>query len=47
MGVIISILGLVLLVKRGYSLALVGLLGAGIVLFVLGLLWKTPARPHR
>jgi hypothetical protein len=40
MGGIISALGAVLLIIRGFSAALVGLLAVGIVLFVVGLFWK-------
>ena len=40
MGCIIAIIGIALLVKRGYSIDFVGLLGAGMVLFVIGLLWN-------
>jgi len=40
MGCIISVLGSTLLITRGYSPALVGLLVVGIALLVVGLLWK-------
>lgn len=40
MGCIISVLGGALLVTRGYSPAPVGLLVVGMVLLVVGLLWK-------
>jgi hypothetical protein len=40
MGCIISALGAILIVARGFSTALVGVLAVGIVLFVVGLLWK-------
>jgi glucose uptake protein GlcU len=40
MGCIISVLGGILLIRRGYSPALVGLLVVGIALLVVGLLWK-------
>lgn len=40
MGVILSLLGVVLLVKRGYSVDYLGLMGAGVVLFVAGLALK-------
>ena len=40
MGCIISVLGSALLIIRGYSPELVGVLVVGIVLLVAGLLWK-------
>jgi hypothetical protein len=40
MGGIISALSLGLLGVRGYSADYVGLLGVGILLFVLGAIWK-------
>jgi membrane-bound ClpP family serine protease len=40
MGCIISVLGCALLIVRGYSPELVGLLVVGIVVLVVGLLWK-------
>jgi glucose uptake protein GlcU len=40
MGCIISALGGVLLIARGFSLNYVGLLIVGIVLLVVGLPWK-------
>jgi hypothetical protein len=40
MGCIISALGAIFLATRGYSEGLVGVLGVGIVLLVLGILWK-------
>ena len=40
MGCIISALSAIFLAARGYSEALVGLLAVGIVLLVLGILWK-------
>jgi len=40
MGCIISFLGAILLAARGVSTELVGVLVVGIVLFVVGLLWK-------
>jgi hypothetical protein len=40
MGGIISALGAILLIVRGFSAALVGVLAVGIVVFVVGLLWK-------
>jgi hypothetical protein len=40
MGGIISVLGTILLAVRGYSTSLVGLLAVGIVLLVVGLIWK-------
>jgi hypothetical protein len=49
MGSIISILSLALLASRGIEISYVGLLGVGILLFVVGLLWKrgeqNPVRP--
>ena len=40
MGCIISALGAILLAARGFSEDYVGLLAVGIVLLVVGLLWK-------
>ena len=40
MGGILSVLGAILLTVRGYSTGLVGLLGVGIVLLVVGVIWK-------
>ena len=40
MGCIISALGVILLAARGFSEDYVGLLAVGIVLLVVGLLWK-------
>jgi hypothetical protein len=40
MGLLVSALGAILLITRGYSDALAGLLAVGIVLFVVGLIWK-------
>ena len=44
MGSIISVIGVALLVARGYSIDFVGLLVVGIVLFVVGLLWNNRGR---
>jgi hypothetical protein len=40
MGGIISVLGAILLAVRGYSTSLVGLLAVGIVLLVVGVIYK-------
>jgi hypothetical protein len=40
MGCIISAIGSILLATRGLAADFAGLLGVGIVLLVLGLLWK-------
>ncbi|MDG6997320.1 MAG: hypothetical protein JRN52_15495 [Nitrososphaerota archaeon] len=40
MGCITSVLGAGFLVLRGYSAGLLGLLGVGIALLLLGLIWK-------
>jgi hypothetical protein len=40
MGSILSALSVILLAVRGYSEAFVGLLAVGMVLLVLGILWK-------
>ena len=40
MGCILSVLAGILLIRRGYSLALAGLLAVGIALLVVGLIWK-------
>jgi hypothetical protein len=40
MGCIISALGAIFVATRGYSEGPVGLLAVGIVLLVLGILWK-------
>ena len=40
MGSIISVLGAGLLTARGLDTAYFGLLGVGVVLLILGLLWK-------
>lgn len=42
MGCIISVLGAILLIARGYSPELLGVLLVGLVLLVVGLLWKKP-----
>jgi len=39
-GCIISALGVILLIKNGYSEVLIGLLVVGVILLVSGLLWK-------
>jgi len=41
-GCIVSVLGAVLLVVRGYSPGLLGVLVVGIVILVVGLLWRKP-----
>jgi hypothetical protein len=40
MGGIISALGAILLIVRGFSAAPIGVLAVGIMVFVVGLLWK-------
>jgi len=40
MGCTISAIGAILLAERGFSADFVGLLAVGIVLLVVGLLWK-------
>jgi glucose uptake protein GlcU len=40
MGCIISAIGSILLVTRGFSSDLVGVLVVGIILFVVGVVWK-------
>jgi hypothetical protein len=40
MGCIISAIGSILLAARGFAVDFAGLLGVGIVLLFLGLLWK-------
>lgn len=40
MGCIISAIGAVLLTTRGFSTDFVGLLAVGLVLLVIGILWK-------
>jgi len=40
MGGIISVIGLGLLVSRGFATSSIGLLVVGVVLLVIGLLWK-------
>ena len=40
MGCILSALGAVLLATRGYSADLAGVLAVGLVLLVVGLLWR-------
>jgi len=40
MGSIISALGAILITARGYSTGLVGLLAVGVVLLVVGLIYK-------
>jgi hypothetical protein len=48
MGCIISVLGVALFAARGFSVACIGLLVVGIVLLVVGLLWKqTKKTEHR
>lgn len=42
MGCILSALGAILLVARGYSPALLGILVVGLILLVVGLLWRKP-----
>jgi hypothetical protein len=42
MGCIISIIGAFLLIARGFSTELLGVLVVGLVLLVVGLLWKKP-----
>jgi NhaP-type Na+/H+ or K+/H+ antiporter len=45
MGCILSVLGAALLIARGYRPELLGLLIAGIVLLVVGLVWPKPKAP--
>jgi hypothetical protein len=40
MGCIISAIGAILIATRGFSADFVGLLAVGVVLLVVGLLWK-------
>ena len=44
MGCIISVLGGILYVFRGYQPLLLALVGVGMVLLVVGLLWKSPKK---
>jgi hypothetical protein len=46
MGAIISILGLGLLASRGYSEDFLGLIGVGVLLLILGVLWKSQRNPE-
>ncbi len=39
-GCIIAVLGVVLLILRGFSIPFVALIAVGIVLFVIGIIWK-------
>jgi len=41
MGCIISAIGAILLATRGFATDFVGLLAVGLVLLVLGILWKS------
>lgn len=47
MGCIFSVLGAFLLLSRGYSVELLGLILVGIVLLVVGLLWRAPKGEDR
>jgi membrane-bound ClpP family serine protease len=40
MGCILTVLGIILLVARCYSLPFVGIIGVGIVLASVGVVWK-------
>ncbi len=44
MGCILSALSGVLIVVKGFETAFLGLLAIGIVLLVVGLLWKSPKK---
>jgi hypothetical protein len=46
MGAIISILGLGLLASRGYSEDFLGLIGVGVLLLIVGVLWKSQRNPE-
>jgi len=47
MGCILTILGMVLLILRGFSAPLVGLLIIGIILALIGILWKPGKKTER
>ena len=40
MGCILTVLGIILLVARSYSVAFVGIIAVGIVLASVGVVWK-------
>ena len=47
MGCIISVLGIILLVARGYSIELLGVLLVGLILVGIGLVWRKPKSADR
>ena len=47
MGCIISVLGGILLIIRGYAPEHLGVLVVGVILLVMGVLWKQPKKTDR